>query len=162
MMTKHMKRIMLWLVVFAVAGMIFFFSSMDGSESMKMSNVFTDWFVRLFHPDYDTLPPEKQQEIYSLFVFIVRKAAHFTEFAAFGASLILLIHEYQLSRAVLWAWGIGTLYALTDELHQLLIGTRTPSLRDVCIDSAGVLFGTLAIMFVFFCIERIRNKRTAG
>ena len=162
MTTKHLKRIMLWLAVFAVAGMVFFFSSMDGPESMKMSSGFTDWFMRSFHPDYDALSPEKQQEIYSLFVIIVRKAAHFTEFTALGAALILLIHEYQLRRGALWAWGIGTLYAATDELHQYFIGSRTPSLFDVGIDSAGVLFGTLAITFVFFCIASIRDKKTVN
>ena len=150
---------MLWALVMVLAVLIFFFSSMDGPESMKMSNGLTYWFIHLFHPDYDSLVPAKQKEIYKLFVVIVRKAAHFTEFAAFGASLTLLLHEHRARRSVLWAWLAGTLYAGTDELHQLFKGTRTPELRDVAIDSMGVLFGALLIAFLFFLFARISKKK---
>jgi VanZ family protein len=86
---------------------------------------------------------------------------HATEFAALGAALMLLIHEYALRRGLLWAWGIGTLYAGTDELHQLFKGTRTPALRDVAIDSAGVLFGVLCVALLLYIIDRWKGKRTA-
>ena len=155
----RVRRGLLWLLVISVAGVIFFFSSMDGPESMEMSSGFTTWLMRRFHPDYDLLAPEKQEEIYQLFVFIVRKTAHFTEFAALGVSLMLLIHDYSLRRGPLWAWGIGTLYAGTDELHQLFKGTRTPSLRDVGIDSAGVLFGVLFVSLLLFLRVRWKNKK---
>ncbi len=158
----HGKRICLWCLVIALAGMIFFFSAMKGPESMKLSHGFTEGFMRLCHPDFDTLPAEKQEQIYSLFVFIVRKTAHFAEFAALGMSLLLLLRDYRLRRAGLWAWLIGTLYAGTDELHQSLNGTRTPSLRDVGIDSAGVLFGAAMIaLFAYLWTRRRSNKETA-
>ena len=143
----------------AMALLIFYFSSMDGQASMKMSNGLTYWFIYLFHPDYDTLSPEKKQEIFNLFVLIVRKAAHFTEFAAFGASLTLLLHEHRLRGGALWAWLSGTLYAVTDEMHQYFKGTRTPAVRDVAIDSAGVLCGALAITFLLFLIARVRKRK---
>ena len=158
MKEQKKRRIFLWALVIAGAGIIFFFSAMDGTSSMKMSNGFTYLFMRLFHPDYDELTPEQQYALYKLFVFIVRKTAHFIEFTALGASLMLLIHEYGLRRSMFWAWLIGTLYAASDELHQYLIGTRTPSLRDVGIDSAGVLFGVLLIALIFRRIVRIRKE----
>ncbi|MBR3018981.1 MAG: VanZ family protein [Clostridia bacterium] len=156
------KRIALWLLVIAITGVIFFFSSMEGPESMDFSNGSTIWFIRLFHPDYEQMPPEEQEEIYQLFVFIVRKTAHFTEFAALGFSLWQLLHDYQVRRAGLWSWVIGTLYACLDEIHQGFVGTRTASLTDVGIDSAGVLFGTLFIYCVFRFVEQRKKKRTAS
>lgn len=162
MKKQWVKRGLLWLLVIAIALVIFFFSDMDGTSSMKMSNGFTYWFMRLFHPDYDMLSPDKQEEIFHLFVFIVRKTAHFTEFAAFGISLMLLIHKYQVRHGLLWTWIIGTLYAGTDELHQYFKGTRTPSLRDVAIDSAGVLAGALMIAFIFWLFARIKENKTAA
>ena len=54
---------------------------------------------------------------------------------------------------------IGTLYAGTDELHQYFNGTRTPSLRDVGIDSAGVLFGILVIMLLSDLLARMKAKK---
>ena len=156
------KRILLWGLVIFVAGMIFCFSAMKGPDSMELSNGFTYWFMGLFYPDFESMPPERQRQIYDLFVFIVRKTAHFTEFAALGMSLLLLLREYRLRRAAFWAWGIGTLYAGTDELHQYFNGTRTPSLRDVGIDSAGVLFGVLVIALFSYLLARRKAKKKAG
>ena len=158
---KRVRRILLWLLVIVIAGLIFFFSSMDGPESIEMSDGLTYWFMRLFHPDFPDMPPEEQEALYTLYVLIVRKAAHFLEFAALGFSLWLLLHDYQIRRAGAWSWGIGTLYACTDELHQALTGTRTPSLTDVGIDSAGVLCGTLFISLIFYLIGRKKAKRAA-
>ncbi len=156
------KRIVLWGWVIAVAGMIFGFSAMNGPESMELSNGFTAWFMRLFYPDVESLPLERQQQIYELFVFIVRKAAHFSEFAALGMPLLLLLREYRLRWAAFWSWVIGTLYAGTDELHQYFNGTRTPSLRDVGIDSAGVLFGILVIVLLSGLLTRMKAKKKAA
>ena len=69
MKRRRNRLILSWMLVIAVAALIFFFSSVDGPASMKMSEGLTFWFMRLFHPDYDMLTPEKQQEIYKLFVF---------------------------------------------------------------------------------------------
>ena len=158
MTKKKIIRVLLWMLVLLTASVIFSFSSMNGPESMEFSDGFTYWFMRLFHPDYEQMPPEEQEAVYQLFVFIVRKTAHFTEFAALGFSLWLLIHDYQVRRAALWSWCIGTLYACTDEIHQALIGTRTPALMDVGIDSAGVLFGTLFIFGVFCFAKKLEKK----
>ena len=155
----QVKRLFLWILIILTAGLIFFFSSMKGPESMELSNGFTFWFMHLFHPDYESFSPEKQKQIFELFVFIVRKTAHFTEFAALGISLMLLLREYRLRHAAPWAWAIGTVYAGTDELHQYFNGTRTPSLQDVAIDSAGVLFGVMIIVLLCFLIIQIKSKQ---
>ena len=155
---QRVKRTALWMLVITIAGAIFFFSSMNGPESMELSNGFTYWFMRLFHPDYEQMPPEQKEAVYSLFVLIVRKGAHFTEFSALGFSLWLLIHDYGLRRSVLWSWVIGTLYAGTDEIHQAIVGTRTPALTDVGIDSAGVLCGTLFIFLIYLIVARRKQK----
>ena len=41
------------------------------------------------------------------------------------------------------SWGAGTLYALTDEIHQMMIDGRSGQWTDVLLDSAGVLAGVL-------------------
>ena len=156
---KRIKRIALWLLVIFIAGAIFYFSAMNGPESMELSDGLTNEVVHVVHPDFDELPPAKQKTIFAQFVVIVRKSAHFSEFAALGASLMLLIHEYRLRKGPLWAWGIGTLYAGTDELHQYFIGTRTPTLQDVAIDSSGVLIGVLTMIWVIYLITWIKRKK---
>ena len=51
------------------------------------------------------------------------------------------------------AWIIGTAYAVTDEIHQHFVPGRSCELRDICIDSAGVLCGVL--------ITLLLHRRTA-
>ena len=53
------------------------------------------------------------------------------------------------------AWLIGTAYAVTDEFHQSFVPGRSCELRDVVIDSCGVLTGVLAALLA----EWIRAQR---
>ena len=47
------------------------------------------------------------------------------------------------------AWGIGTLYAVSDEIHQVFIDGRSCELRDIAIDAGGVLLGVLIIHLIW-------------
>ncbi|MBR2778883.1 MAG: VanZ family protein [Firmicutes bacterium] len=53
------------------------------------------------------------------------------------------------------AWLFGTFYAVTDEVHQMLVPGRSGECRDVLIDSAGVLAGILLVIIVF----KIKNRK---
>ena len=50
------------------------------------------------------------------------------------------------------AWEAGTVYAVSDELHQLFVPGRACMPADVMLDSAGVLTGTLFCGAVLVCI----------
>ena len=150
----------LWLLVFAVAVMIFCFSAQDGEDSMRTSGGIVTFLLRLAVPDLDGMTGPERRAIYQQVQYMVRKAAHFTEFAMLGASLRLLFHALRLRRPVLWAWIISTLYACTDELHQMLVGTRSPMWRDVCIDSAGAL--TAAVLVSLWLYAKGRRRGSAG
>ena len=85
--------------------------------------------------------------------FCVRKCAHFTEYLILGASLCVTVRDMikeKMHRTAYFcqntaAWCIGTLYAVTDEIHQAFVPGRSCELRDVLIDSCGVLAGVLII-----------------
>ncbi len=145
--SKKRKRLIvfLWLLVLAVAAMIFYFSSQNGEESEKTSTGLAVFVLRLLVPGFDGMSSAEQAAYFDGLTFFVRKAAHFTEFAMLGASLRLLFHALALRRATWIAWGAGTLYACTDELHQVFVDGRGPMLQDVCIDSAGVLAAALLV-----------------
>jgi len=53
------------------------------------------------------------------------------------------IRSGQLLRTALLSWGIGALYALTDEVHQSFVPGRSCEIRDILIDSCGVAAGVL-------------------
>ena len=69
---------------------------------------------------------------------VLRKAAHFTEFAVLGALLVRAVRE-------LPAFVAGVAYAVADELHQMLVPGRAGTLLDVAIDATGVLVGILVL-----------------
>lgn len=146
----------LWLLVLAVAAMIFYFSAQEGEDSMRTSSGFIAFLLRLLAPGYDGMTAHEKRALIKQLQYIVRKAAHFTEFAMLGASLRLLFHALRLRWPLLAAWLAGTMYACSDELHQMITGSRSPMWQDVCIDSAGVL---TAALLVTLWLYRRRRKR---
>src|SRR5436190_22095557 len=104
--------------------------------------------------------PSASPEFLAWFHFLVRKAGHLTEYAilatlaarAFRNSSHPFIQRHWFKFSLLLA---GT-YALTDEFHQSLVPSRTASLHDSLIDSAGA---TIALSIIWY---RHRSVRTAS
>ena len=48
-----------------------------------------------------------------------------------------------------FAWLLGTIYAITDEIHQYFVPNRCCSLWDILIDSSGALFGVFLCHLVY-------------
>ncbi|PYS70866.1 MAG: hypothetical protein DMF69_12245 [Acidobacteria bacterium] len=120
--------LVLWL------GFIFFASS--NSFSASNTSRFIGPVVLWFFPD-------TSQETLTTIHFVVRKLAHFSEYAmlgllaarAFRTSPNPSVHRY-------WFWISATLivlYALLDEYHQSFVPTRTASFVDSLIDISGGL-----------------------
>ena len=79
--------------------------------------------------------------------FAVRKCAHFTEYLVLG--LFMMLAAVNVKRGTrlrgFVVWVIGTCYAISDEVHQLFVPGRSCELRDMCIDTAGILCGVLIV-----------------
>ena len=54
----------------------------------------------------------------------------------------------------LYTDALGTLYAVTDELHQGFVGGRHPAVLDVCIDSSGVIAGVLVMFLILRKLQK--------
>ena len=165
MEAKRSKRLkwliaFLWMLVIAVAAMIFYFSSQTGKESAKTSTGLAVFFLNLVIPGFDGMTAAEKAVYFDRLVYFVRKGAHFTEFAMLGASLRLLFHALSLRKPILIAWAAGTLYACTDELHQMFVDGRGAMWQDVCIDSAGVL--TAVLLVTLWLRWRAKRKMKKG
>jgi hypothetical protein len=66
---------------------------------------------------------------------VLRKIAHFGEYAVLGFLLVRAVERELLALAA------GIAYAFTDELHQHFVPGRQAAFRDVAVDAAGVLLG---------------------
>ena len=88
---------------------------------------------------------------YELTEFIVRKLAHFSLYALGGIVIYFYIRDYKFSfkKEFLLSFLCGSIYACTDEFHQTFVAGRSGELRDICIDSLGVLVGVSIISFIF-------------
>ena len=78
------------------------------------------------------------------FQFLIRKAAHLSEYAILAIILLRAVRSEMKGSLRLHAamvFVVGAVYAITDEFHQSFSAVRTASPRDVMIDSFGVLVG---------------------
>jgi VanZ family protein len=69
---------------------------------------------------------------------ILRKLAHLAEYAVLGVLL-----DRALRRQLVVAVALASLYAVTDEVHQLFVEGRHGSPIDAGIDTLGALLGVL-------------------
>ena len=87
--------------------------------------------------------------------FLLRKMAHFTEFTALGLCLCWLFG--MLKKGMLLPLFCGGLAACVDETIQIFVPSRVSSLRDVCIDSCGVLLGVILLTFGHYCMRKKKH-----
>ncbi|GAD13449.1 vanZ family protein [Geobacillus kaustophilus GBlys] len=88
--------------------------------------------------------------------FLIRKAAHLTEFGILAALVWRALLPKRFAYA--GAWLFATAYAATDEWHQSFEPGRTATPKDVAIDSCGAL---IALLIVFVCRHWLRTKHCA-
>lgn len=154
-------RILLTLLTAAMMVVIFFFSSQNAEKSDQTSGRVSKVIVKVVHPEYEKSTEEKKTEIFNGVQHAVRKTAHFSEYLALGVLLRLCLESWFGKRKFLFpaAWAGGTLYACTDELHQMLSDGRSAMWQDVLIDSSGVLTGVAVATLVLTLIcRRLENK----
>ena len=53
----------------------------------------------------------------------------------------------------------GLLYAASDEFHQKFVSGRSCEIRDVCIDTLGVLFGNLLVIITGKIIKKFNYAK---
>lgn len=93
---------------------------------------------------------------------IIRKAAHFTEFAALGALLMVTVRMYspRPARHIFLPLFIGLGTAVTDEYLQLFVEGRSSQVSDVLLDFSGVAAGLLICLLIISLIDRHKQRKT--
>ncbi len=137
---------------------IFCLSAQPGEDSAQLSEGVTLTVARVVRPGFEQLPPPERLSFMEHLGLIVRKCAHFSEFALLGLNLLGLLRMRRPDRPfpalMPIAWGVATLYAGTDELHQMFVDQRGPAILDVGIDSAGALTGVLVMALALTLLAR--------
>ena len=157
---KTWVRILTTGLTFAVMALIFCFSMEDAEQSNETSGTISREVTPVVYPDYYRKEPAEQLIMYDNVQHVVRKAAHFSEYAILGLMIRLCLESWFGRRRFMLpaAWIAGVLYAATDELHQLRIDGRSGQRSDVMLDSCGVLAGVLAASLILYLWWRKRHQ----
>lgn len=141
-------RIFLIILIILWTYLIFSFSSQDGGESSGFSRKFVEFFI-------------KESDLVDVLEPYVRKLAHFSEYGLGGVLFISLFSTYNWSdkRKIVVSILLGIWYAITDEIHQLMVPGRSGCLKDVYIDSLGIVTGIIGMMIIIKIFELIKEKR---
>ena len=153
-MTKKRNAAVAVLTVLLLANLCFIWgnSLVSRSDSHDLSVGvlgFLPGFLRDLFPDQEQL------------VHIVRKAAHFTEFACLGGlscGLLAAARRVKLHQ-FFHVWAGGFFVAAIDETIQIFTG-RGSQLQDVWLDFAGFSAGLLAVLVVRAVVLRSKPKET--
>lgn len=136
-MKKYIKLglLIIWL------GVIYYFSSQDGTTSGNLSsgllkeiaNLFSIGDINGFVDKYGTL---------------FRKLAHFTEYFILAVLVYISLKEYTDKNIIAVVVILCTIYAISDEIHQLFVSDRAFAIIDILIDSFGSLIGSVLLHLI--------------
>lgn len=116
---------------------------------------------RIIRPLLLWLFPEISDAALAYVHFLVRKAAHFSEYAILALLAARAFHtshrETLRRRWWLAAFALVVVVALVDEYHQSFLPTRTGTIYDSFLDMFG---GAVALAFAALWFARRRTKRS--
>ncbi len=130
--------IIIWMIT------IFYFSNQHSEESSNLSGGVTLKVLKILK-----VAPETEEQLENIET-LIRKLAHFFMYLAGGVLILLHINLYETSKnkKMLLAQLVGTMYAITDEVHQIYVPGRSGEIKDILIDSLGILTGIGVVLLI--------------
>ncbi|MDE7036951.1 MAG: VanZ family protein [Lachnospiraceae bacterium] len=154
-----MKKIILnilkplsFLPALAMMYIIYSFSAQTGEASGNLSYAVSYKIVEIGNDILETGFTEAQIGRYAHRIeHPVRKLAHMTEYFLLAAAVSFPFYVYGLrgKKLMLTVSLICVAFAAGDEYHQSFVAGRGPSIKDVMIDSIGVLFEVLFFQLLY-------------
>ena len=150
-----MKKKHIYLILcFLWMALIFVFSSQPGDDSQSLSNDVIKMIENILHIDII----KQGGWLFESVSFLVRKAAHMSEYAILAILYALCLKAYGVRRFLLLSLVFVVLYASSDEIHQLFVYGRSGQIKDVCIDTIGGSIGLL----LYYGITSFLHRRNKG
>ena len=144
------KRIILTILLVIWMIVIFMFSNETGEASKTRSDGVARTTINVVTGvTHKKVTNKEKEKMIDNTRWFVRKTAHFTLYFILGILVYFTLSSYGINkRIIVFTIGICLLYAITDEIHQLLIGSRTFKITDILIDTSGATLSNLVIYFI--------------
>lgn len=161
---RSRRLLILWYVGPLALWMAFIFAMSTDIGSPQNSQGLLERVLHFLSPSF--LKSLSQYQIHRV-DYALRKLGHFTEYMVLT---LLAVRVLQFGRpklklsSFLGAMALSVGFALSDEFHQRFVESRTPSMRDVLIDSAGsavCMIGILARFWIKGVERRLQDRATA-
>ncbi len=177
---KTRKIIFLILIIINCITIFHFSNQVAGTSSSSSGRVVN--FVMKVVPQFKNMEEHQKEHIANeVLQPIVRKMAHFSIYTLLGFLTMNFALTCKIenntcykdeqcsplqfkkvrNKRILYSWLFGTLYAVTDEIHQLFIQGRSCEFRDICIDSLGVLTGIIVALTILKIKNKLSKERTS-
>lgn len=141
-MKKKTTTFLCWLAVAVCMGVIFYFSSQPATLSQTVS----DRFAFLLRLPFGS--------------FIVRKAAHFLEFAGLAVLVFNALHSTFGKFRPFVSFAVTAAYAITDEIHQLFVDGRAYRFFDWLVDCSGAAAALTFIYIIILLSRKIKRRNS--
>lgn len=155
-------RHLTWVPAIWMMVIIFGFSGENATASSGLSTKVSTKIVEIGETlSGAQLSPDAKMNVIEKIHVMVRKTAHFTEYAILAMLLLLpgyLSWQKRGNRLYVQTEVICVLYAVTDEIHQLFISGRSCRVTDMLIDSAGAATGIIGILILVKLAKYLNNR----
>lgn len=141
-MNKKIRIIISWAAVIVCAGIIFYLSHQVATESQALS----DHFALPLNLPFGS--------------FIVRKGAHFLEFAGLCTLICNALYHTSGKLRPILSVVFTAIYAASDEIHQIFVEGRACRLFDWFVDCSGAICA-VAVICLIAVIFRKMNRRSS-
>lgn len=143
-MKKWISQLFSVVLVIAVMVLIYRFSAQSVAESRGLSKSITEKLAMLF----PALGQVERLEHY------LRKLAHFMLYFILGCGLTGVAGGQRKVSPVLVSILVGTIFAASDEIHQIFSDGRGPMIQDVLLDACGVATGSVFVDLCKRCFHK--------
>ncbi len=155
-------RVLLGILVLLNMWLIFRLSAQTAVESGATSDKVGETLSGTMGSNFEDKTPEEKEDFRLNFMPKFRKFAHAAEFGMLASLIYCLLLTWKggIIRKYFISMGASVIYAFTDELHQYFTDGRNMALKDVGIDSIGIVVCASLILGIVYLLRYLRRIRS--
>lgn len=156
----NIKRILSVICVLLWMSIIFSFSNEQGESSGSTSKRVSEIIINMIDIQNKYTDIQKE-ELTKQIEPTIRKLAHYTIYTVGGIVIANCVNQFCKKEKLLigTSTAIGVAYAISDELHQLMIAGRSGNIKDVLIDSLGIVTGIVVFLLVKGIYQKLTSRK---